>query len=150
VGGAVAEVGVMDMLRFHRFTIGWGWTSDYGSADDAEQFRTLLAYSPLHNIRPGGDYPPTLVTTGDHDDRVVPGHSFKFAAALQAAQAGEAPILIRIDTDAGHGVGKPVSKLMDERADVLAFLELAVGSQSAAAPAASVASSSSEGMAASR
>ncbi len=150
VGAAVAEVGVMDMLRFHRFTIGWGWTSDYGSADDPEQFRTLLAYSPLHNIRPGAAYPPTLVTTGDHDDRVVPGHSFKFAAALQAAQAGEGPILIRIDTDAGHGLGKPVSKLIDERADVLAFLDLAVGSQSAARPAASVASSSSEGMAASR
>jgi prolyl oligopeptidase len=125
-GAAVAEVGVMDMLRFHRFTIGWGWTSDYGSADDPEQFGTLLAYSPLHNIRPGTRYPPTLVTTGDHDDRVVPGHSFKFAAALQAAQAGDAPVIIRIDTDAGHGVGKPVSKLIDERADVLAFLELAL------------------------
>jgi prolyl oligopeptidase len=125
-GAAVAEVGVMDMLRFHRFTIGWGWTSDYGSADDPEQFRTLLAYSPLHNIRPGESYPPTLITTGDHDDRVVPGHSFKFAAALQSAQAGEAPVLIRIDTDAGHGVGKPVSKLIDERADVLAFLEAAL------------------------
>jgi prolyl oligopeptidase len=125
-GAAIAEVGVMDMLRFHRFTIGWGWTSDYGSVDDPEQFRTLLAYSPLHNIRPGVQYPPTLVTTGDHDDRVVPGHSFKFAAALQAAQEGEAPIVIRIDTDAGHGVGKPVSKLIDERADVIAFLEFAL------------------------
>jgi len=122
-GAAIAEVGVMDMLRFHRFTIGWGWTSDYGSADDPEQFRTLLAYSPLHNIRPGTAYPPTLVTTGDHDDRVVPGHSFKFAAALQAAQSGDEPVLVRIDTDAGHGLGKPVSKLIDERADVLAFLE---------------------------
>ena len=126
-GAAVAEVGVMDMLRFHRFTIGWGWTSDYGSADDPEQFRWLRAYSPLHNIRPGVAYPPTLVTTGDHDDRVVPGHSFKFAAALQAAQAGDAPVAIRIDTDAGHGVGKPVGKLIDERADVLAFLEMAIG-----------------------
>ena len=125
-GAAIAEVGVMDMLRFHRFTIGWGWTSDYGSPDDPDQFRTLLAYSPLHNVRPGVAYPPTLVTTGDHDDRVVPGHSFKFAAALQAAQAGDAPILIRIDTDAGHGLGKPVHKLIDERADVLAFLELAL------------------------
>jgi prolyl oligopeptidase len=122
-GAAIAEVGVMDMLRFHRFTIGWGWTSDYGSADDPEQFRTLRAYSPLHNIRDDVVYPPTLVTTGDHDDRVVPGHSFKFAAALQAAQRGDGPIVIRIDTDAGHGVGKPVSKLVDERADVLAFLE---------------------------
>ncbi len=116
----------MDMLRFHQFTIGWGWTSDYGSPDDPEQFRTLLAYSPLHNIRSGVPYPATLVTTGDHDDRVVPGHSFKFAAALQAAQSGEAPVLIRIDTDAGHGVGKPVSKLLDERTDVLAFLERAL------------------------
>ena len=86
VGAALAEVGVMDMLRFHRFTIGWGWTSDFGSADDPEQFRTLLAYSPLHNVRPDVAYPPTLVTTGDHDDRVVPGHSFKFAAALQPAR----------------------------------------------------------------
>ncbi len=123
-GAAIAEVGVMDMLRFHRFTIGWGWTSDYGSPDDPDEFRTLRRYSPLHNCRPGVDYPPTLVTTGDHDDRVVPGHSFKFAAALQACQAGDAPILIRIDTDAGHGMGKPVSKLIDERSDVLAFLEL--------------------------
>ena len=127
-GAALAEVGVMDMLRFHRFTIGWGWTSDFGSADDPEQFRTLLAYSPLHNVRPGVAYPPTLVTTGDHDDRVVPGHSFKFTAALQAAQAGEAPVVIRIDTDAGHGMGKPVHKLIDERTDVLTFLELALGS----------------------
>jgi prolyl oligopeptidase len=122
-GAAVAEVGVMDMLRFHRFTIGWGWTSDYGSADDPEQFLWLRAYSPLHNIREGVAYPPTLVTTGDHDDRVVPGHSFKFAAALQAAQGGDAPVVIRIDTDAGHGVGKPVRKLIEERADVIAFLE---------------------------
>ncbi len=126
VGAAVAEVGVMDMLRFHRFTIGHAWTSDYGSPDDPEQFHVLAAYSPLHNIRDGVAYPPTLVTTGDHDDRVVPGHSFKFAAALQAAQAGDAPILIRVDTDAGHGLGKPISKLIDERADVLAFLELAL------------------------
>jgi len=133
-GAAVAEVGVMDMLRFHRFTIGWGWTSDYGSADDPEEFRTLLAYSPLHSIRPGVAYPATLVTTGDHDDRVVPGHSFKFAAALQAAQAGEAPILVRIDTDAGHGLGKPVSKLIDERADVLTFLELALPGDCSPAP----------------
>jgi len=132
-GAAVPEVGVMDMLRFHRFTIGWAWTSDYGSADDPEQLRWLLAYSPLHNIRPGVAYPPTLVTTGDHDDRVVPGHSLKFAAALQAAQASEAPILARIDTDAGHGAGKPVSKLIDERADVLAFLEMALGVDAGAA-----------------
>ena len=127
-GAAVAEVGVMDMLRFHRFTIGWGWTSDYGSADDPEQFRWLRAYSPLHNIREGVAYPPTMVTTGDHDDRVVPGHSFKFAAALQAAQDGDAPVVIRIDTDAGHGVGKPVRKLIEERSDVIAFLEHMLGS----------------------
>ncbi|HXU86744.1 MAG TPA: prolyl oligopeptidase family serine peptidase [Verrucomicrobiae bacterium] len=126
-GAALAEVGVMDMLRFHRFTIGWGWTSDFGSPEDPDEFRTLLAYSPLHNIAPGVAYPPTLVTTGDHDDRVVPGHSFKFTAALQAAQAGDAPVVVRIDTDAGHGVGKPIHKLIDERADVLAFLELALG-----------------------
>jgi len=124
-GAALPEVGVMDMLRFHRFTIGWGWTSDYGSADDPEQFKALLAYSPLHNCGPTS-YPATLVTTADHDDRVVPAHSFKFAAALQAAQRGEAPILIRIDTDAGHGAGKPVSKQLDERSDVLAFLEAAL------------------------
>jgi prolyl oligopeptidase len=125
-GAAVAEVGVMDMLRFHRFTIGWGWTSDYGSPDDPDQFRTMYRYSPLHNARPN-HYPPTLLTTGDHDDRVVPGHSMKFAATLQAAQRGEAPILIRIDTDAGHGLGKPVSKLVDERADVLTFLGAFLG-----------------------
>jgi prolyl oligopeptidase len=126
-GAALAEVGVMDMLRFHRFTIGWGWTSDFGSPDDPDDYRTIYAYSPLHNIRPGTAYPPTIITTGDHDDRVVPGHSFKFAAALQAAQAGDAPVIIRIDTDAGHGAGKPVHKLIDERTDVLAFLELALG-----------------------
>jgi prolyl oligopeptidase len=123
IGTALAEVGVMDMLRFHKFTIGWGWTSDYGCAEDPEQFPWLIAYSPLHAIRPGTAYPPTLVTTGDHDDRVVPGHSFKFAAALQAAQAGDAPVLIRVDMDAGHGAGKPVGKQLDERSDVLAFLE---------------------------
>ncbi|MBI3750643.1 MAG: S9 family peptidase [Chloroflexi bacterium] len=124
-GAAVAEVGVMDMLRFHQFTIGWGWTSDYGSAEDPDQFRTLLRYSPLHNVR-AADYPPTLLTTGDHDDRVVPGHTFKFAAALQAAQRGDSPVLVRIDRDAGHAFGKPVSKLIDERADVLTFLEMAL------------------------
>jgi prolyl oligopeptidase len=123
VGAAVAEVGVMDMLRFHRFTIGWGWTSDYGSADDPGQFQALLGYSPLHNVRRVA-YPPTLLTTGDHDDRVVPGHTLKFAAALQAAQAGEAPVLVRVDIDAGHAFGKPVGKLIDERADVLTFLDM--------------------------
>ena len=121
-GAALPAVGVMDMLRFHKFTIGWGWVSDYGCADDPEQFKTLLAYSPLHNIRPGMHYPPTLITTADHDDRVVPGHSFKFAAALQAAQAGEAPILIRIQTKAGHGAGKPTRIIIEEQADLWAFL----------------------------
>jgi prolyl oligopeptidase len=130
IGAAVPEVGVLDMLRFHRFTIGWAWTSDFGDPEDAEQYRWLRAYSPLHNIRPGVAYPATLVVTGDHDDRVVPGHSFKFAATLQDAQrdvGGAAPILVRIETSAGHGLGKPVSKSIDERADVLAFLELALG-----------------------
>jgi prolyl oligopeptidase len=126
-GAAVPEVGVLDMLRFHKFTIGWGWASDYGTADDPEQFEWLRAYSPLHNLREGVEYPPTLITTGDHDDRVVPGHSFKFAAALQAAQAGDAPILIRVETDAGHGVGKPTDKLVAERADVVAFLARTLG-----------------------
>jgi len=119
---ALPAVGVMDMLRFHRFTIGWAWVGEYGSADNAEQFPALRAYSPLHNIRPGTKYPPTLITTADHDDRVVPAHSYKFAAALQAAQSGEAPTLIRIETRAGHGAGKPTSKLIDEAADCLAFL----------------------------
>jgi prolyl oligopeptidase len=111
----------MDMLRFHKFTIGWAWTSDYGSADEPEQFKYLFAYSPLHNLKKGTAYPATLITTGDHDDRVVPGHSFKFAAALQAAQGGAAPVLIRIDTRAGHGAGKPTAKRIEEAADRLAF-----------------------------
>ena len=122
-GAAVAHVGVFDMLRFHRFTIGWAWRSDFGDPDDPDQFATLFAYSPLHRIAPGATYPATLIVTGDHDDRVVPGHSFKFAASLQAAQAGPAPILLRVDTSAGHGAGRPTSKLIDESADVLAFCE---------------------------
>jgi len=121
-GAALPAVGVMDMLRFHKFTIGSAWTSDYGSSDDPKQFQFLRAYSPLHNIKPGTRYPATLVTTADHDDRVVPGHSFKYAATLQAAQAGPAPVLIRIDTRAGHGSGKPTSKRIEEAADRLAFL----------------------------
>jgi prolyl oligopeptidase len=121
-GATLPAVGVMDMLRFHKFTIGWAWTSDYGSADDAEQFKAIRAYSPLHNIKPGTKYPPTLVTTADHDDRVVPAHSFKFAATLQKAQAGAAPVLIRIETKAGHGAGKPTTKLIEEAADKMAFL----------------------------
>ena len=130
-GAAVPEVGVLDMLRFHKFTIGWGWASDYGTADDPEQFGWLYAYSPLHRIAPGTAYPPTLITTGDHDDRVVPGHSFKFTAALQAAQGGDAPILARIETDAGHGAGKPTDKVVAERADVVAFLVRALGIEAA-------------------
>jgi prolyl oligopeptidase len=121
-GAALPAVGVMDMLRFQKFTIGWAWTSDYGSSDDPKQFAYLRAYSPLHNIKPGTKYPATLITTADHDDRVVPGHSFKYAAALQAAQAGAAPILIRIETNAGHGAGKPTTKRIEEAADKFAFL----------------------------
>ena len=121
-GAALPGVGVMDMLRFHKFTIGWAWASEYGSSDDPEHFQTLFAYSPLHNIKPGVKYPPTLITTADHDDRVVPAHSFKFAAALQAAQAGPAPVLIRIETSAGHGAGTPTSKTIEELADGYAFL----------------------------
>ncbi|BET66578.1 prolyl oligopeptidase family serine peptidase [Opitutales bacterium ASA1] len=121
-GACVPAVGVMDMLRFHKFTIGWAWTSDYGSSDDAEQFAALHAYSPLHNLREGTCYPPTLVTTADHDDRVVPAHSFKFAARLQAVQACDAPVLVRIDVRAGHGAGKPTAKVVEEGADRLAFL----------------------------
>ncbi|MGE0128703.1 MAG: prolyl oligopeptidase family protein [Blastocatellales bacterium] len=121
-GAALPAVGVMDMLRFHKFTIGWAWTSDYGSPDNAEDFKALHAYSPLHNIKPGVKYPATMITTADHDDRVVPAHSFKFAAALQAAQAGGAPTLIRIETKAGHGAGKPTSKIIEEISDVWGFL----------------------------
>jgi prolyl oligopeptidase len=128
-GAAVPEVGVLDMLRFHRFTIGWAWKSDFGDPDDPVQYRWVRAYSPLHNVQQGRSYPPTLVLTGDHDDRVVPGHSFKFAAALQAAQevGSTAPILIRIETSAGHGAGKPTAKAIAERTDVLAFLDAALG-----------------------
>jgi prolyl oligopeptidase len=125
-GACVAYVGVLDMLRFDKFTVGRAWVADYGSPDDPEQFRWLRAYSPLHNLTPGRSYPATLLLTGDHDDRVVPGHSFKFAAALQAAQGGDAPVLIRVETSAGHGAGKPTSKIIAESADVLAFLRQAL------------------------
>ncbi len=119
---ALPAVGVMDMLRFHKFTIGWAWASDYGTAEDPVACKYLLAYSPLHNIRPGGHYPAVLITTGDHDDRVHPGHSFKYAAAMQSANPeAEFPTYIRIDANAGHGVGKPVDKAIDETADKLAF-----------------------------
>jgi prolyl oligopeptidase len=123
----------MDMLRFHKFTIGWAWVSDYGSSDNAEEFKALYKYSPYHNLKPGVKYPPTLVTTADHDDRVVPGHSFKFAARLQEVQAGDAPVLIRIETKAGHGAGKPTSKQIEEIADRWAFLVRALNMNVAAA-----------------
>ncbi|MCD6660217.1 MAG: prolyl oligopeptidase family serine peptidase [Lentimicrobium sp.] len=118
---ALPAVGVMDMLRFHKFTIGWAWTEDYGSSEDSVQFQYLLGYSPLHNLKPGTCYPATLVTTADHDDRVVPAHSFKFAATLQEHQSCNNPALIRIETNAGHGAGKPVSKMIDEATDIWSF-----------------------------
>ena len=126
-GACLPAVGVLDMLRFQKFTIGWAWTSDYGSADNPADFPYLFAYSPLHNLKPGTSYPATLITTGDHDDRVVPAHSFKFAAALQAAQSGPAPTLIRIETRAGHGAGKPTAKIIEEAADQWAFLVEVLG-----------------------
>jgi prolyl oligopeptidase len=122
-GACVAHVGVFDMLRFHKFTIGWAWTGELGNPDDPAEYRWLRGYSPLHNVRSGARYPATLLLTGDHDDRVVPGHSFKFAAAMQAAQAADEPILIRVETAAGHGAGKPTDKAIGADADVLAFLE---------------------------
>ena len=126
-GAALPAVGVMDMLRFHKFTIGWAWTSDYGSSDNAEEFAAIYKYSPLHNIKAGVQYPATLIMTADHDDRVVPAHSFKFAATLQADQAGPAPVLIRIQTKAGHGAGKPISKTIDEITDAWGFLVKSLG-----------------------
>jgi prolyl oligopeptidase len=121
-GAALPAVGVMDMLRFHKFTAGRFWTSDYGSPDNPEEFKAIYAYSPLHNIRKGAKYPAVLVTTADHDDRVVPAHSFKYAATLQEAQAGDAPVLIRIETKAGHGAGKPTAKIIEEQTDIYGFL----------------------------
>jgi prolyl oligopeptidase len=118
---ALPAVGVLDMLRFHKFTIGWNWIADYGSADDADGFRYLYAYSPLHNLRDGVNYPATLITTADHDDRVVPAHSFKFAARLQEAHSGNEPVLIRIETKSGHG-SSSLTKGIDETADVFAFM----------------------------
>jgi prolyl oligopeptidase len=126
-GVALPAVGVLDMLRFHKFTIGWAWVSDYGSPDNPEDFKYLLAYSPLHNVKKGVQYPATLITTADHDDRVVPAHSFKFASALQAAQEGNAPILVRVQTKAGHGAGKPLSMSLDESADLYAFTAYHLG-----------------------
>jgi prolyl oligopeptidase len=123
---AIPQVGVMDMLRFHKFTIGWAWTSDYGSSENADEFKALVKYSPLHNLKPGTCYPATMITTADHDDRVVPAHSFKFAATAQSAQAGSAPVIIRIDTKAGHGAGKPTAKQIDEVTDRWGFLSKAL------------------------
>jgi prolyl oligopeptidase len=129
-GAALPAVGVMDMLRFDKFTIGWSWRSDYGSPADADDFKALYAYSPLQALKPGVRYPATLVTTADHDDRVVPAHSFKFAARLQECQAKDGPpVLIRIETRAGHGGNKPMSKIIDERADELGFIAHALGMQ---------------------
>ncbi len=133
-GAAVPEVGVMDMLRFHKFTIGWAWVSDYGSPDDPEAFTWIYPYSPLHNIRKGARYPAVLAVTADHDDRVVPAHSFKYTAALQAAQGGDAPILIRVETKAGHGAGKPTAKQIEETADIQAFLLKALGASRGGTP----------------
>jgi len=124
---AFPAVGVMDMLRYHRFTVGKGWIPEYGSADDPEMFPVLRAYSPLHNLKDGVEYPSTMVTTADHDDRVVPAHSFKYAARLQEAHAGANPVLIRVETDAGHGAGKPTSKIIDEQADIYSFFFSEVG-----------------------
>ncbi len=125
---AIPQVGVMDMLRYHKFTIGWNWASDYGTSEDSkEMFDYLRAYSPLHNLKPGTAYPATLVTTADHDDRVVPAHSFKFAATLQECHQGPNPVLIRIDTKAGHGGGKPLAKVLEEQADIYGFIMYNVG-----------------------
>ncbi|HSJ04858.1 MAG TPA: prolyl oligopeptidase family serine peptidase, partial [Verrucomicrobium sp.] len=127
---ALPAVGVMDMLRFHKFTIGWAWKSDYGSSEEPAEFKALYAYSPLHNLKPGTRYPATLITTADHDDRVVPAHSFKFAARLQECQAKDGPpVLIRIETSAGHGAGTALTKVMDETADAWAFLAKELGIQ---------------------
>ncbi len=121
-GAALPAVGVMDMLRFNQFSAGRYWTSDYGSSANADEFKALYAYSPIHNIEKGTKYPAVLITTADHDDRVVPAHSFKYAATIQEAQAGNAPVLIRIETKAGHGAGKPTAKVIEEQADIYGFL----------------------------
>ena len=133
LGAVLAQVGVLDMLRFDKFTIGYAWKADYGSPSEVEEeFRAILKYSPLHNVKAGTRYPPTLITTGDHDDRVYPAHSFKYAAALQEAAEqtlGAAPALIRVETRAGHGGGMPLSKQLDVTADMYAFLVKELGMQ---------------------
>ena len=116
-------------MCFHKFTIGHAWVNEYGSSDDADMLPTLLSYSPLHSLKKGTRYPPTLITTADHDDRVVPAHSFKYAAAMQEAQGGDAPVLIRIDVKAGHGAGKPTTKMIEEAADRWSFLLAALGAE---------------------
>jgi prolyl oligopeptidase len=118
---AFPAVGVLDMLRYHNFTIGWAWAGDYGKSDDPEAFEYLKAYSPLHNVKET-TYPATMITTADHDDRVVPAHSFKFAAEVQSKHQGSNPVLIRIETSAGHGAGKPTDKRIEEAADILSFM----------------------------
>jgi prolyl oligopeptidase len=124
-GAVICQVPVTDMLRYHRFTVGKFWVSDYGNAEEnPADFRFLYAYSPLHNVKKGTAYPPTLITTADHDDRVVPAHAMKFAATLQAGDAGTHPILLRVETKAGHGGGKPVSKQIEEMTDILSFLAM--------------------------
>jgi len=122
----VEQAGVMDMLRFHKFTIGWNWIADYGSSDNEAEFKALRAYSPVHNVKAGVKYPATLITTADHDDRVVPAHNFKYAAAMQAAQAGDNPILIRIDTRSGHGASN-TTKAIEQTADIDAFIMYNLG-----------------------
>jgi prolyl oligopeptidase len=117
----IQQAGVMDMLRFQKFTIGWNWIADYGSSDNAEEFKVLRAYSPIHNVREGAKYPATLITTADHDDRVVPGHSFKYAAVLQEKQRGDNPVLIRIDTNSGHGASN-TAKAIEQTADIYSFI----------------------------
>jgi prolyl oligopeptidase len=126
---ALPGVGVLDMLRYHKFTVGWGWAVEYGSSDNQNDFNYLIKYSPLHNVKMGTKYPATMVTTADHDDRVVPAHSFKFASTLQENNNGENPILIRIDVQAGHGAGKPISKQIDEWTDVFSFTMYHLGMQ---------------------
>ncbi|HXT29247.1 MAG TPA: prolyl oligopeptidase family serine peptidase, partial [Vicinamibacterales bacterium] len=118
---AIPQVGVMDMLRFHKFTIGWNWIADYGSSDNPDEFKALYAYSPLHNIKAGAKYPATLITTADHDDRVVPAHSFKYAATLQEKASRDTPILIRIETKSGHGASS-LTKSLETSGDIYAFI----------------------------
>ena len=124
---AIPQVGVMDMLRYHLFTIGWAWATEYGRSDKKEDFENLVKYSPLHNLKKGVKFPATMITTADHDDRVVPAHSFKFAAQLQAMNDGTNPTLIRIETQAGHGAGKPTAKLIEEAADIWSFIMFNLG-----------------------